>query len=218
MFWNLFLAHLLGDYPLQPMWLVRSKSQMWGLVLHASIHLLTLLLLVGSFRNEIWPQVLALTFFHFGVDVVKYRLTEARPEWVTSSYFVDQTIHVLSILVVAAWIDSVVPEAGPSFNTALLITISGYILIAHVWFVTEKTFSHADLGYNREVQLMLWPRMIARASFLTVLLAVGTIGFGIAAALQLPYYRDTYWRRALTTDLVVAGVGAVLIGLAVSST
>ncbi len=53
MFWNLFLAHLLGDYPLQPMWLVRSKSQIWGLVLHGSIHLLTLLLLAGPFRGEI---------------------------------------------------------------------------------------------------------------------------------------------------------------------
>lgn len=218
MFWNLFLAHLLGDYPLQPMWLVRSKSQMWGLVLHASIHLLTLLLLVGTYRTEIWPQVLALTFFHFGVDVVKYRLTGTRPEWVTSSYFIDQATHVLSIIVVAAWIDSVAPDAGASFNTALLITISGYILIAHVWFVTEKTISRADIGYNQEVQSKLWPRMVARASFLTVLLAVGTIGFGIAAALQLPYYRDTYWRRALTTDLVVAGVGAVFIALAISST
>ena len=199
------------------MWLVRSKSQMWGLVLHASIHLLTLLLLVGAYRNEIWPQVLALTFIHFGVDVVKYRLTDARPEWVTSSYFVDQAIHILSIIVVAAWIDSIVPEAGAAFNTALLITISGYILIAHVWFVTEKTFSHANVGYSQEVQSTLWARMIARATFLTVLLAVGTFGFGIATALQLPYYRDSYWRRALITDLIVAVVIAVTIGLAISS-
>ena len=217
MFWNLFLAHLLGDYPLQPMWLVRSKSQMWGLVLHASIHLLTLLLLVGAYRNEIWPQVLALTFFHFAVDVMKYRLTDARPEWVTSSYFIDQAIHILSIIVVAAWIDSIVPEAGAAFNTALLITISGYILIAHVWFVTEKTFSHANVGYSQEVQSTLWPRMIARATFLTVFLAGGTFGLGIAAVFQLPYYRDSYWRRALITDLIVAVVIAVTIGLAISS-
>ena len=94
MFWNLFLAHLLGDYPLQPMWLVRSKSQMWGLVLHGSIHLLTLLLLVGSFRTEIWPQILTLAIFHFLVDVVKYRTTEGRPEWTVSSYFIDQAVHI----------------------------------------------------------------------------------------------------------------------------
>ncbi len=199
------------------MWLVRSKSQLWGLVLHASIHLLTMLLLVGPFRSEIWPQVLALATFHFVVDVLKYRLTEARPKWVTSSYFIDQAVHILSIIVVAAWIDAIVPEAGAAFDTALLITISGYILVTHVWFVTEKTVSHAETGYNQEVQLTLWPRMIARATFLTVLLAVGTFGFGIAAALQLPYYRDSYWQRALITDLIVAVVIAVTIGLAVSS-
>ncbi len=199
------------------MWLVRSKSQLWGLVLHASIHLLTMLLLVGAFRSEIWPQVLALATFHFVVDVVKYRLTDARPEWMTSSYFIDQAIHILSIIVVAAWIDAMVPEAGAAFDTALLITIGGYILVTHVWFVTEKTISHAKAGYNQEVQSTLWPRMIARATFLTVLVAVGTLGFGIAAALQFPYYRDSYWRRALITDFIVAVLIAVFIGIAINS-
>lgn len=217
MFWNLFLAHLLGDFPLQPMWLVRSKSQMWGLVLHGSIHLLTLLLLVGTFRSEIWPQILALAIFHFFVDVVKYRLTESRPEWMVSSYFVDQAVHILSLIVVAAWIDTIVPEAAAAFDTAVLIYISGYVLATHVWFVSEKTISYAATGYNQEVQLTLWPRMIGRATFLTILLAVGTFGFGIAAALQLPYFGDTYWRRALVTDLVVAVVTAVFLSLAVSS-
>ena len=217
MFWNLFLAHLLGDYPLQPMWLVRSKSQMWGLVLHGSIHLMTLLLLVGSFRSEIWPQILALAIFHFFVDVVKYRTTKGRPEWMVSSYFIDQMVHILSIIVVAAWINTIVPGAGAAFNSALLIYISGYILVTHVWFVTEKTISHAETNYNDEVQLTLWPRMVSRATFLTVLLAVGAFGIGIAAAVQLPYSRDTYWRRALITDLVVVVVGVVFISLAVSS-
>ncbi len=218
MFWNLFLAHLLGDYPFQPMWLVRSKSQTWGLVLHGSIHLLTLLLLVGPFRSVIWPQILALAIFHFFVDVVKYRLTDSHPEWVVSSYFVDQATHLTSIIVVTAWINSIVPEAGAAFDTALLITISGYILVTHVWFVTEKTVTHAEPDYNQEVQLTLWPRMISRATFLTVLLAVGAFGIGFAAAVQLPYSRDTHWRRALITDLVVVVIGAVFIGLAISST
>ncbi len=216
MFWNLFLAHLLGDYPLQPMWLVRSKSQMWGLVLHASIHFLTLLLLVGSYRSEIWLQILILTIFHFLVDVVKYRSTDGRPEWTVSSYFIDQGVHLLSIVIAAAWIDSIVPDPSAAFNTALLIYISGYILVTHVWFVTEKTVSHANAGYNKEVQSTLWPRMIARAVFMTVLLAVGTFAIG-GAALLVPYYKDTYWRRALITDFIIAVVVAAFIGLAVSS-
>ncbi len=199
------------------MWLVRSKSQMWGLLLHGSIHLLTLLLLVGTFRTEIWPQILALAIFHFFVDVVKYRATEGRPEWTVSSYFIDQTVHILSIIVVTAWINTIVPEAGAAFNTALLIYISGYIVVTHVWFVTEKTITHAESEYNEEVQMTLWPRMISRATFLTVLLAVGAFGIGIAAAVQLPYSRDTHRRRALITDLVVVVVGAVFISLAVSS-
>jgi hypothetical protein len=179
--------------------------------------LLTLLLLVGPFRSDIWLQILVLALFHFSVDVVKYRLTEGRPEWTVSSYFIDQAVHIISIIVVVAWIDTIIPEAGSAFNTALLIYISGYILVTHVWFVTEKTISLAQDGYNREVQSTLWPRMVARAAFMTVLLAVGTFGIGIAAALQLPYLKDTYWRRALVTDLIVAVVVTVFVGIAISS-
>jgi hypothetical protein len=160
---------------------------------------------------------LALAIFHFFVDVVKYRTTEGRPEWTVSSYFIDQTVHILSIIVVTAWINTIVPEAGAAFNTALLIYISGYIVVTHVWFVTEKTITHAESEYNEEVQTTLWPRMISRATFLTVLLAVGAFGIGIAAAVQLPYSKDTHRRRALITDLVVVVVGAVFISLAVSS-
>jgi succinate dehydrogenase hydrophobic anchor subunit len=100
-----------------------------------------------------------------------------------------------------------------------LIYISGYILVTHVWFVTEKTISHAESEYNDEVQTTLWPRMISRGAFLTLLLAVATFGAGIAiaATLQLPYSRGTQWRRALFTDLLVAAVGTVFISLAVSS-
>ncbi len=217
MFWNLFLAHLLGDYPLQPMWLVRSKSQMWGLVLHGSIHLLTLLLLVGSYRTEVWLPILVLALFHFLVDVVKYRFTEGRPEWTVSSYFIDQAVHILSLIVAAAWIDTIVPEASADFNTALFIYLSGYIIVTHVWFVTEKTITLTQESYNQEVQSTLWPRMFARGAFMTVLLAIGTSWFVIAAALQFPYLRDTYWRRALITDLIVAVVTAVFIGLALST-
>lgn len=199
------------------MWLVRSKSKMWGLLLHGGIHFLTLLLLVGPYRSEIWPQVLTLAIFHFLVDVAKYRLTDGRPEWTTSSYFIDQGVHLISIVVVAVWIDTIVPDAAAAFNTPLLITVSGFLLVTHVWFVTEKTFSHSDRDYNQEVQQTLWPRMFARGAFLAVLLAIGSTWFVIAAALQLPYVKDTYWRRALITDAIVAVAVAALVGLAINS-
>ncbi|MFQ5922802.1 MAG: DUF3307 domain-containing protein [Anaerolineales bacterium] len=216
MFWNLFLAHLLGDYPLQPMWLVRSKSQTWGLVLHGSIHFLTMLLLVGSARSIVWPQLLVLAAFHFVVDVLKYRLSDARPEWVVGPYFVDQGIHLLSIIVVAAWIGSLYQDLGVAIDPALLIFASGYLLATHVWFVTEKTISHGTPGYLSEMEQSLWPRMIARAAYLTVLFFVFVIPssaafLALAAALQLPYFRDTYWRRALATDVGVAVAVAAFI-------
>lgn len=40
------LAHLLGDYVLQPDWMARMKSTRRGLLLHIGVHLATLLIVV----------------------------------------------------------------------------------------------------------------------------------------------------------------------------
>lgn len=218
MFWALFLSHLLGDYPLQPMWLVRSKSKIWGLALHAGIHFLTLLLLVGAARSSVWPQITALAAFHFLVDVGKYRLVLARPRWVVVPYFVDQAIHIVSIVLTAAWIEQVAPDAVGLLDMPAAVALSGMLIATHVWFVTEKTVAHSDPGYHQEVMSSVWPRMLVRGVLLTgfLTLATGTAIFGPLAALQLPYRKDTNWRRALVTDVLVAALVAAFVRLALS--
>jgi hypothetical protein len=202
------------------MWLVRSKSKIWGLALHGGIHLLTLLLLVGGARTTIWPQIAALALFHFLVDVGKYRLALARPKWVVIPYFVDQAIHILSLVVAAAWIGEVAPEATGLFDAPATISLSGLLIATHVWFVTEKTVAHAEAGYHQEVVNSLWSRMLARGLLLVGFLVIttGAAIAGIAAALQLPYRRDTNWRRALVTDILVAAVTATFVRLALAPT
>jgi hypothetical protein len=215
-FWALFLSHLLGDFPLQPMWLVRSKAKIWGLALHGGIHFLTLLLLVGTARSTIWPQITTLALFHFLVDVGKYRLAIARPTWVTLPYFVDQAVHIVSLVITAAWIGSIAPDAVGLVEPQLAVYISGYLIATHVWFVTEKTVTHSMSRYNREVEMSLWPRMLVRALLLAGLLFVGT-GVIVTAVLLLPYQKGTNWRRALITDIVVTSSSAALIGIASGS-
>lgn len=216
MIWNLLLAHLLADFPLQPMWLVRSKERTWGLAVHGAIHFLTALLLVGSARATLWPQVLALAGFHFTVDVIKYRMSFTRPLWSVLSYFVDQAIHILSLIVVAGWIATVAPQARGLIDPMLAVYASGYLLATHVWFVTEKTLWQGRIGYRAEVELSFWPRMLVRAGLLTVLLFLGTMALPAGertvalavAALGLPHAG-----RLLTggdRSLVVAGFGMPL--------
>jgi len=218
MFWQLLLAHFLADFPLQPLWLVRSKRFFWGLAVHGTVHFLTLLLVVGSARGVIWPQLLALALIHFTIDVLKYRLGSRRPGWVTAPYFIDQAVHILSVLVVASRIGTLAPELPLAIAPAIAIVASAYVVATHVWFVTEKTLAHADTDYRSEVENSLWPRMLARAAFLSGLLLV-LIGRAapplvLAGTVRLPYYKDTHWRRALVTDLLVAILTAALVRLA----
>lgn len=239
MIWNLVLAHLLADFPLQPMWLVRSKERTWGLVVHAAVHFLTTLLMVGAARVTVWPQVLALAVFHFTVDVVKYRLGITRPLMVAISYFVDQAVHISSLVVIATWISTITPAAEGLITPMAAVYGCGYLLATHVWFVTEKTIAHGQTAYRDELELTLWPRMLARAGLLTgVLYLVSLAGGGslvarlpagdrastaawswvpLAATVPLPYHKDRQWRRALITDLMVAIVTATLVRLAFNS-
>lgn len=180
MIWNLLLAHLLADFPLQPLWLVRSKERTWGLVVHGAIHFLTTLLLVGAARATVWPQVLALVVFHFTVDVIKYRMSFTRPLWSVVSYFVDQATHVLSLIVAAAWIASALPGAGGLIDPMIAVYASGYLIATHVWFVTEKTIWQARIAYRAEVELTFWPRMLVRAGLLTAVLYLGTLALPVA--------------------------------------
>jgi hypothetical protein len=59
--------------------------------------------------------------------------------------------------------------------------------------------------------------MLARAAFLSGLLFV-LIGRAapplvLAGTVRLPYYKDTHWRRALVTDLLVAILTAAFVRL-----
>ena len=75
MFWPLFLAHLLADYPLQTDSMVRAKKALPGLTMHVTIHLLTLVVILNGFIRFEWsatlPAVLAVTVLHFGIDTWK---------------------------------------------------------------------------------------------------------------------------------------------------
>jgi len=164
------------------------------------------------------PQLLGLALIHFAIDGLKYSLGSRRPSWVTAPYFIDQGVHFLSVLLVARWIESLGPELPLAITPALAIIASAYVVVTHVWFVTEKTLAHAETGYRSEVENSLWPRMLARAAFLSGLLvllvgrAVPLLALG--TTVRLPYYKDTHWRRALITDLLVAVLTAVFVRLA----
>ena len=68
MFWNLLLAHLIGDFLLQTEWMVRNRDKFWVLTLHASTHLMLMLVLIGKARSEYWPLLSLIAVIHLVQD------------------------------------------------------------------------------------------------------------------------------------------------------
>jgi hypothetical protein len=192
---------------------VAAKQKLWGLLLHASIHLLTTLLLVGDLRWRLLLPVLSLALVHFVIDLSKYRLAVIRPGWVRLPYFIDQALHVLTILGAARWIGALLGPAGGPAPALWMIYLLGYLAATHVWFVTERMLTWPDKPYQGLLESSLWPRMLARALMLTVLLllTLGLDGVGLAATAWMPYRRAEQGSRALLTDLTVALAAAALV-------
>lgn len=218
MFWLLYLAHFLGDYLLQPGWLVVAKREWPGLTLHVSLHLATMLVLVGSIRRLIWPYLLLLAALHFAIDVLKNLFFKYRPQWVVGPHLFDQFLHLLSILLVTNLIQGAVPENLLPENQVWPVYAIGYLVATYVWFITERILSYGDEAYQREVIVQLWPRIITRAVLLTVFLLgwrflLAAVPVAVATV-QIPYLSGTYGRRALVTDLCVALVITLFVQLA----
>jgi hypothetical protein len=211
MLWQLLLAHFLADYPLQPRWMLAAKQQLWGLLLHVSIHFLTSLLLVGDLRWKLLLPLLGLALVHFVIDFSKYRLAVLRPTWVRLPYIIDQALHVLTILGTARWIAVVAGPLAPA--QPWVIYGLGYVLATHVWFVTERVLSWHDKPSLELLETTLLPRMLARALMLTalLLLSVGSGGLVLTTVAWMPYRREARGARALLIDLAVAAAAALLV-------
>lgn len=92
---KLILAHLLGDFLLQPTSWVREKEtkklKSSKLYLHVVLHAALVFLLIGS-----WSLAVAILFIHFLIDTLKIY---AQKERTTVRWFwIDQSLHILSLL------------------------------------------------------------------------------------------------------------------------
>jgi hypothetical protein len=213
MFWYLLLAHLIADYPLQPTWMVRNKVHLWALSLHVGVHLVAMLAIVGQIRQVIWPQILALAFAHFIIDVGKNTVYRLKPEWVIAPYLIDQLFHYISIWLVSVWIGRAHGSLPLPLAVPWVILAIGYLLVTYVWFITENILYYANPRYRLELKTQLWSRMIIRATLLTAMIFVWkpipVIAMAVPAPQCIPYLCGNYRIRALLTDLGV--VLAVLI-------
>lgn len=93
-FSKLLLAHLLGDFVLQPTsWVAEKESRRWRslrLYLHMIVHMLISYVLLWDFNT--WPYVLLIGGSHYLIDLLKIYFQKRRPRlW----FLLDQVLHIL---------------------------------------------------------------------------------------------------------------------------
>src|SRR5690606_37225017 len=95
---KLVLAHLLGDFLLQPKRWVAHKEQekaaSWVLYVHALIHGLLVLILLQDF--SVWPFMLIVALSHLAIDAA--RVYAQREGNRTTWFLADQVMHLIVIV------------------------------------------------------------------------------------------------------------------------
>lgn len=172
MLWIIILCHLIADYPLQTQAMVKAKQNLVGLLMHVSIHFLTMVVMLSGIFHYSFKASFAIaftvSFFHFCIDLWKNILSTLRPKWVIFIYIQDQVLHVLSIIVsVKLFSYFGLFIASQVLDISNFILILSFILVTHVWFVTEKVLSYKHKAYQQAVTKTMWSRMMSRAIFLS---------------------------------------------------
>ncbi len=216
MFWTLLLSHLIADYPLQTDAMVQAKKRLPGLIFHVAVHLATMLVIVLGLVGLEWRTallaVLAVTGFHFAIDVWKNVLSKRKPQWVSGGYLQDQVLHLMSLWLVATWF---APGSAFALPASWVIYASGYVLVTHAWFVTERVLTYRNKARQQLVAAQLWQRMVIRALLLTLMLLgwhqFGPAGLASTSVFIWPYGRDINRQQLLLTDIAVALAGMLFI-------
>jgi hypothetical protein len=104
LFGLLLLAHLVGDFWLQPLPLVLWKQREWGgLFVHSGVHSVLILVVAGGTALQWAVPALLLLPYHALVDRAKVEFDRRVPGYSILSFFTDQAVHVASYAAVA-WI------------------------------------------------------------------------------------------------------------------
>lgn len=183
---QLILAHLLGDFLLQPNPWVRNKEKKKlkspKLYLHLLIHGVLILLLLGL---EFWILAIVLSFLHGVIDLIKLYFQKSATK--TAWFFLDQLAHFFSIL--GIWWLFFKPELSLEWSPSTWIYATALLLITQVTGITIQVgLSNwsKDLDLSQESSLKNAGKYIGilERLFVFVFVVLGkweAIGFLLAA-------------------------------------
>lgn len=130
---RLILAHLIGDFVLQPKSWVKEKEDKKAksvkLYIHALVHGVLAIVLTGNIIY--WPLALAVAVLHLFIDVLKMYCQKegSKAKW----FLIDQGLHIVSlVLLLLIWFRPQINFSDISLSPSTWIYITAILIITSV--------------------------------------------------------------------------------------
>jgi hypothetical protein len=230
-FFKLFIAHILGDFWLQPTHWVNDRNKKHFrsnyLLYHALIHgiLALIVLLIG---NAQWWYLSGVIFIsHYFIDLLKSYQTKNKVQW----FVIDQFLHMLVIAVLWIWVSNIsyaVLASQILYNTQFWLVLSAILVLSKpagifIGIATGKWRNQIDTS-KKEILINAgkWIGIIERILILTFILIAQfeAVGFLLAAKSIFRFGDLKETTEKNQTEYLIIGTLlsfgiAVIIGIAV---
>ena len=136
---KLILAHLIGDFFLQPTSWIKDKEEKKlkspKLYFHVLVHIALLFLIVWDLSK--WPLILTIGMSHFIIDALKLTFQNKKNKRLL--FFIDQLLHIL-VIIAAYWIFVAHALAlGDLFNEHMLLLFTCILFLTIPVSIMMKT-------------------------------------------------------------------------------
>jgi len=221
---NLYLGHLLGDFVLQPGWLVMAKRRgIAGLLIHTGVIGICTAAILFQELSSLWNIVLLAMAAHLGIEVITIRMRNIERLSGLSVFLIDQTMHILSLVILVWFATPIAPVGtittfGMSVEPAVVALACGLIAVSFmgsiiifevVNTVGPGSWNRDILPYNRARILGMIERGVALLAGVLISPVVLFIPFlpRIIWATQQPPEERARQMLIAATGLLITAVG-----------
>lgn len=157
LFVKLLLAHLIGDFVLQPRaWVVAKetwKLRAWQLYAHVLIH--AVLVTIIAWDVYFWPWALLIAGTHVVIDAFKITLQTDKTK--RALFFVDQALHIIVLFVVGCAYQDYLPSLIILGDARILLFTTCIVFLttpasAGIRFYIARWTPHLPEGEDESLQ------------------------------------------------------------------
>lgn len=223
------LAHVLGDFVLQPKSLVeKRKVHITYLLLHVAVHATVMVLVFSQTLSTHWQGIVFIMATHLGIDSLKIWYEHKWPTKPFRAFVIDQSLHLLMIATVMIYYFPDYFQQLVLWSPANLLYILTFLVIVFVtpiimriffsrWdqeqaFTGKKTDTLLDAGLVIGILERLMVVLFIQLNFLP------GIGFLIAAKSIFRFGDLTNAKNTKFTEYILVGTFlsftiAILLGI-----